>query len=424
MTQGLADSFDSDDSGCIRQHRFDNGFTVVHEAMPWLPSVSFTLLVPVGAATDPEGLEGSATVLREWLERGTMALSSQEYSEQLDDLGVRRGGGAGKEYATFSASLLAEAFEPTLTLYAQMLRTPRLADDEFFPARALATQELAALADNPSQQLFEALSERYFASSHKNSSYGTAEGLAALTPAALREDCAARVAPKGVILSVAGGVAWEAVMQLAERLFGDWQGEGVALPAVRLSAVHQAHIMQETSQVHIGVAFETVAPGAPGWYENALATGILSGGMGARLFTEVREKRGLVYSVAAVSRAVRGLGYTLSYAGTTTERADATLEVLLGELSKLSRGVSAAELERSRTGLLSQLVMQGESSGARAAALARDTYLLGVPRAIDDVKETLLNLDLEAVNRYLAERYAPAFTILTLGAKPLAEVAR
>lgn len=415
---------ESDDRDRIQQRRFDNGLTVIHEAMPWLPSVSFTLLIPVGAVTDTAGFEGSATVLQEWLERGTLELSSQEYSEHLDDLGVRRGGGAGKEYATFSASLLSEAFEPTLTLYATMLRRPRLADDEFASARALAQQELAALADSPSQQLFEALSGRYFASSHKNSSYGTAEGLAALTPARLREDYASRVAPQGVILSVAGGVTWDTVLRLTEALFGDWQGDGLALPAVKLSQVQQDHILQETSQVHIGVAFETVAPGAAGWYENALATGVLSGGMGARLFTEVREKRGLVYSVAAVGRAVRGLGYTLSYAGTTTERADTTLEVLLHELQRLTHGVTADELERSRTGLLSQLIMQGESSGARSSALARDAFLLGRPRAIDDIKEALMQLALKDINHYLSQLYKPSFTILTLGAKPLAAVAQ
>jgi predicted Zn-dependent peptidase len=179
---------------------------------------------------------------------------------------------------------------------------------------------------------------------------------------------------------------------------------------------------QDTSQVQIGIAYQAVEPDAPGWYENALALGALSGGMGARLFTEVREKRGLVYSVAAVSRALRGFGYTLGYAGTTTERADETLQVLLDELRKLSSGISGAEFERSRTGLLSQLIMQGESSGARAGALARDLFLLGAPRSIDDVKTKVESITLEGVNGFLHD-YKPNFTVLTLGSKPLSQVA-
>lgn len=407
----------------IHQQRLANGMTIVHEVMPWLPSVSFNLLLPIGSATDPAGLEGATAVLHEWLKRGTERLKARAFAEALDDLGVRRSGAAGREYTTLSASLLAEAFEPALALYAEMLRAPRLADGEFQAARALAEQELAALADSPSQQLFELLSARYFASSHKNSPYGSAEGLAALTPEALRADAARRLAPEGVVLSVAGGIAWPAVLKAAEGLFGDWQGDGVPLPAVQLSPRHQAHVQQETAQVHIGLAYATVAPGAPGWYENALANGVLSGGMGARLFTEVREKRGLVYSVAAVGRALRGLGYTLCYAGTTAERADATLAVLLAELRRLKQGVTADELERARTGMLAQLVMQGESSGARAASLARETFWFGAPRSIAQVKAAVMALDLAAVNGYLAERYNPEATIVTLGAKPLAEVA-
>ena len=406
----------------INKTTLPNGFTVVHEPMPWLASASFSLLLPVGAVNDPEGLEGSAAVLSDWIERGAGEYSSQELSDAFDSLGVRRGGGAGKEFTTFTGSLLAESFADVLTLYADVLRRPHLDVGEFAGARELAQQELASLGDSPTQQLFETLAEHYFASAHGRSSYGSDAGLTALTPDALREDCARRVAPEGAILSVAGGITWDEVKGVAETLFGDWQGAGAELPEVRVNEQHQDHILEETTQVQIGVAFGAPAPGEPGWYENALALGVLSGGMGARLFTEVREKRGLVYSVAAVSRAVRGFGYTLGYAGTTTERANETLDVLLNELRRLSEGVSADEHERAATGLLSQLVMQGESSGARASALARDVFLRGTPRTVNEVKDALSALSLADLNSYLESAYHPEFTVLTLGAKPLAEV--
>jgi predicted Zn-dependent peptidase len=405
----------------IQQQTLPNGLTVVVEEMPWLPSVSFTLLLPFGSATDPAGQEGSATVLSDWIYRGAGGYSSQELSDKLDGLGVRRGGGAGKEYTTLSASLLADAFPEAVALYADVLRRPRLEQNEFEPARNLAQQELASLGDNPTQQLFETLSERYFLSAHGKSSYGTEQGLAALSAESVRKDFGTRVAPKGAILSVAGGISFANVWKLAEKCFGDWQGAGVSMPNVSIGQPHQEHITQDTSQVQIGIAYQAVEPDAPGWYENALAVGALSGGMGARLFTEVREKRGLVYSVAAVSRALRGFGYTLGYAGTTTERADETLQVLLDELRKVSRGISANEFERSRTGLLSQLIMQGESSGARAGSLARDLFLLGAPRSIEDVKIRVESVTLKSVNDFL-QTYQPRFTVLTLGSKPLSQV--
>lgn len=406
----------------IQKSTLPNGFTVVFEPMPWLSSASFSLLLPVGATTDPQGQEGSATVLNDLLYRGAGNYSSQALSDELDALGVRRGGGAGKEYMTLSGSLLAESFRDALPVYADIVRRPHLEAGEFGGARTLAEQELASLGDNPTQQLFNTLATKYFTSSHGNSSYGSAAGLAALTPDTVRADYARRLAPRGAILSVAGGLAWDEVRALAESLFGDWQADGAAYPEVRVGKAHQDHIDEDTTQVQIGVAYQAAAPGAPGWYENALALGVLGGGMGARLFSEVREKRGLVYSVAAMSQALRGFGYTLAYAGTSTERADETLSVLLHELRRLSAGVSDDELERARTGLLSQLVMQGESSGARASALARDTFLLGEPRRVEEVKTALLDISCEHLNLYLATSYQPEFTILTLGAKPLSEV--
>ncbi len=405
----------------IQQQTLPNGLTVVVEEMSWLPSVSFTLLLPFGSATDPLSQEGSATVLSDWMYRGAGDYTSQELSDKLDGLGVRRGGGAGKEYTTLSASLLADSFAEAVALYADVIRRPRLEPAEFDPARSLAQQELASLGDNPTQQLFETLSERYFLSSHGKSSYGTPEGLAALKSETVRQDFEARVAPEGAIFSVAGGISFAKVWELAQKYFGDWGGAGVTMPKVTLGQPHQEHITQDTSQVQIGIAYQAVAPGAPGWYENALAVGALSGGMGARLFTEVREKRGLVYSVAAVSRALRGFGYTLGYAGTTTERADETLQVLLDELRKVSRGISGDEFERSKTGLLSQLIMQGESSGARAGSLARDLFLLGAPRSIADVKTKVETVSLKSVNDFL-QSYQPRFTVLTLGSKPLGQV--
>lgn len=405
----------------IHTHTFANGLTLVVQEMAWLPSVSFDLLLPFGATTDPDGASGSAAVLAEWLYRGAGTRDSRTLSDDLDALGVRRGGGAGGESTMFSGSLLADALPEALALYADIVRRPHLSDAEFGLARTVVLQELASLDDSPTQRLFIALAKAYFSSTHGQSAYGEADDLKKLTAEDVRADAARRLGPRGAILSVAGGVRQAEVQALVEHLFGDWQGDGVPLPKVEVAGTHTAHITAKTAQTQIGVAFEALAPGHPDWYKNALAVAVLSKGMGSRLFAEVREKRGLVYSVMAVGRAVRGYGYTLAYAGTTPERAAETQRVLLGELSRLRDGVSAEELERARTGLLSSLVMEGESSGGVAAGLARNTFLFGAPRPLETVKAELLAVTLPDLNSYLAERSEPRFTVLTLGPSALAE---
>ncbi|MCW5820437.1 MAG: insulinase family protein, partial [Trueperaceae bacterium] len=171
----------------------------------------------------------------------------------------------------------------------------------------------------------------------------------------------------------------------------------------------------DSSQVQIGLAFPSPAPGTDDMYVYLLALEVLSGSMGARLFTEVREKRGLVYSVSAFFRALRGFGYTLGYAGTTAERASETLEVFLAELARLAEGVSDAELERARTGLLSSIVMAGEASGATAGRLSNDVVLFGRPRTAAEITARIDGVTLSQVNRYLAANPVPQPTVVTLG---------
>lgn len=399
----------------IHTSTLDNGLQLVFEPMPWLATASFTLLLPFGSATDPAGQEGSATVLADWLQRGAGPLDSRAFSDALDDLGARRGGGAGREATTFGASLLADAVPEALGLYADLARRPQLADEEFEPARALALEELASLTDNPVQRLFDHLLAHHFTSGQGRSPYGSDEGLNAMTPASLRADRGRRVGPQGAVLAIAGGVTWERVRAAVEAAFGPWRGNAEPLPAPEARAGGRHHVTADTAQTQIGFAFEAVDADHPAWYAQALAVGVLSGGMGSRLFSEVREKRGLVYSVSAMTRTLRGYGYTLGYAGTTPERATETLEVMLAEFERLRDGVSAAELERARTGLLADLVMQGESSAARAGALAHDVFLRGSPRRLADIRRAVGGVTLEQVNAFVAEHPLRDPSVLTLG---------
>lgn len=395
--------------------QLDNGLTLLFQSMPWLRSASLGLLTPLGSASDPHGQEGSATLIGEWMNRGAGNLPSREYTAALDALGVRRGVHADRETSSLSASLLADTLPEALRLLALQVKQPRLEDAEFESARELALQDLKSLADQPTARLAEALSKATFASGHGRSPYGTAEGLAALTPDSVRADRSRRFGPQGAILAVAGGLSWPELRQLVETELGDWTGPTEPLPAPKLNEPLRQHITADTAQVQIGLSFPACEPRHPDWLKQTLAISVLSGGMGARLFTEVREKRGLVYSVGAAVRAVKGAGYVIGYAGTTREKADETLEVMLAEFRRLSSGVSADELERARQGRLTRLILQGEASGSRASGLASDYWLLGRARTLEEIAAQTRALTLEQLNDWLAQTELAEPTIVTLG---------
>jgi len=167
------------------------------------------------------------------------------------------------------------------------------------------------------------------------------------------------------------------------------------------------------------VAYDSVAYRDPDYFEAWGAVGVLSGGMSSRLFTEVREKRGLCYTVYATQATLKDRGAVLCYSGTTAERAQETLDVMLGELKRLSAGIEQHELTRLKARIKSGLIMQQESSSSRSSSMARDWYLLGRVRTLDEVSKLVDGLSAESINAYLKQHPPGDFTIVTLGRNTL-----
>jgi predicted Zn-dependent peptidase len=218
---------------------------------------------------------------------------------------------------------------------------------------------------------------------------------------------------------VAGRIDWEKLLRDVERLFGDWQPLEVPLIVTSVQSHVIEHLPHEANQTQIGVAYPSVPYRDADYFRAWAAVGALSGGMSSRLFTEVREKRGLCYSIYASYHTLRDWGSVLSYAGTSAERAQETLDVLLAELVRLSQGIEPSELRRLKARIKSSLIMQQESSSARAASLARDWYHLERARSIEEVGALVDALTCETINEYLAEHPPREFTVLTLGPQPL-----
>jgi len=150
-----------------------------------------------------------------------------------------------------------------------------------------------------------------------------------------------------------------------------------------------------------------------------MAVEVLSGGMSGRLFTEVREKRGLCYSVWAGYSSLKGSGSIMGYAGSSNDRAQATLDCFIAELHRMREGVTAEELERAKIGLKASTIMQGESTSARAGAIAHDFFMRGRIRPLDEIKDAIDSVSVDQVNAYLKAHEAGPFTIVTVGPKAL-----
>lgn len=403
----------------VYQHTLPNGMVLLAERMEHVRSAAINFLVPAGAAFDPSGKFGLATVLADVITRGAGDRDSRELSLALDGLGVDRDESVGAINMRFWGSTLSRNIAPALDVYADVLRRPHLPEDELEPVQALAVQDIQSLEDAPQQKVMVELRKRYYPSPLNRDKRGKIEDIEGLTIADVRTHHRRLFRPNGTILSVAGNIDWDQLRTQVERLFGDWErGES---PEARPEPVvpKSEHIHKDTQQTQIALAFPSASVTDPDYYAARAAAGVLSGGMSSRLFTEVREKRGLCYSVYAFHETFKDRGTMLGYAGTRADRAQQTLDVTVGELRRLKDGITDDEIDRVKAGLKSSLIMQEESTSARAGAIATDWYYLGRVRSFDEIQAAIDGLSPGAILGYLDRFPMQAMTLVTLGPDPL-----
>jgi predicted Zn-dependent peptidase len=359
-------------------------------------------------------------MLAEWLPRGAGHRDASEILVELDALGVSHQQSASVTHISLSAAMLGSSLGPALEIMADMVLSPHLGEESFEPIQALALQSLQSLEDDPASLAMTHLRQRYFGDPWGRHAGGTPEGLQAIRTSDIRQAHSDLIQPEGAILAVAGSMNFSQLKDQVARLFGNWKAKPVPIPKNNPPRKLVEHLPKETNQCQITMAFPSVDIQAPDYYQARAALAILGGYSSARLFTEVREKRGLCYTVYAGYEAMYKQAAAVIYAGTGADRAQETLDVTLAELARLKRdGVTEDELDMMRAGLVSGLVMQQESSLSRSASLASDFYHLGRVRLIDEIRGALARLSADDVSQHAAGLDLENRTILTLGPQPL-----
>lgn len=401
------------------QHVFPNGLTLLAERMPAVQSAAMTLLVPAGSSNDPADVGGSANVLSDLILRGAGKLDSKALSDHLDRLGLQRSSSAGIYNTRLGCAALATKVMEGLPTYADIVQRPHLPESGFEAARDLALQAIEGIEDDPRQKLLIKLREQHFPWPFGRNTMGEEAQLEAMTLDQAKEDHARRYHPRGAILAVAGDVHFEKLKHDVDKYFGNWSGSEVAPLTRKPGPGGTLHEDQQSEQTHIGLAYPGVLETDPDYYVARLTIEILSGGMSGRLFTEIREKRGLVYSVWAGYSSLKDVGCVTAYAGTSNDRAQATLDCLVAEFHRLTEGVTEDELQRAKIGLKAATVMQGESSGARAGAIAHDWFIRGRIRTLEEIKNAIDGVTVDQMNAYLKAHPPGPFTTVTVGPKAL-----
>lgn len=400
----------------IRIRTFSNGLTLIAHPMPGANTAAFTLLVPAGCAYEPADRAGLAAMTGEMMMRGAGPRDSRQLIIDLDLLGIDHGGSVSQGLSQFHAAMRSDGLEAALEIFADVVRRPHLPEDELEATRLGALQEVLAVEDNPHQKIKQELRRRSLSEPWNRPANGTEQGLEAVTIDDVRRFHERCYGPHAAIIAVAGPQTASEVEAMVERYWSDWNG----IPRARLEpqefrASGMTHIEHRSEQTHLALAWASVSYSHQQCAAALAAIDILGGGLSSRLFTGVRERQGLCYSVYATLLPMRQCGLAFCYSATTTERAQTTLDMIARELTQLSQGITADELARAKARAKTALVMQRESCLALSSQLAYQWHLQGRIQTLADLCDEVERLDEQAIQRHLSEFPPRPATIITLG---------
>jgi len=399
------------------RHILKNGMVLLGEPMEAVESVAFGFMLPSGAARLPKGCCGAGNVIADWIFRGAGDKTSRQLSDAIDGLGLVRGRSVGSFHIAIGAALEAGNLAEALDLYTDIILKPSLKDDQFELARQLAIEEVLSLDDDPRHKVMLKLREQFYPDPLGRSTVGNIEELKDLTARMAGQIIEDKFNLSQTIFSVAGKYDFDAVCHQIERLFESERQDDGELTALGTRAGKYTHLDNDGAQVHIALMTETVKPTDEDYYNARVAISVLSGGMSARLFTEVREKRGLCYAIGARYHGLKEAAGVMCYAGTTPDKAQETLDCVIGEFNRLGEGISEEEIDRAKVGLKSSLILQSESSSSRAGAIASDYYMLGRVRSLDEIKDKIEATSVDSILTFLRNNPFRDFTVVTIGPK-------
>jgi predicted Zn-dependent peptidase len=406
----------------VRSRTLAGRVNLLSEPMPGYHTATVMLRVEGGVSSEPQDALGLAYVLEQAIDKGTENYDGRQLADAFDAIGARHAVYTGRQSWVLVASALPEHLPRTIELLGEVVCHPVFPDEVVQTIVSLTEQELTSLEDSPRGLLRRQMALQAYGPVLGRHMLGSTETLSAISPARVREHWQRGRGKSGLAVTVAGAYDQDAVEAALEGWISTLpeQGFAEARPAANGFSAEVGHIAKpELEQTQIGISF----PGVPyADHEQAVEKvllGVLSGGMSSRLFTEVREKQGLVYWVGAWAEQPRGLGMVHIGAATKPERAKKTYDTLLREVARLEEDLTEAELERAKIGLIADSATSGASVQQRANDLLIDQFHLGHAVSAEQHREAIRAVTLDDIRAYLRNHPREALSIVTVGPAPL-----
>jgi predicted Zn-dependent peptidase len=363
-----------------------NGLRVVSHATPGAETAAIGLYADTGSRFEEAGVNGIAHLFEHMVFKGTRTRSARRIAESIEDVGGQLNAYTARDMTAFHARVLGADVPLAFELIADLVREPRFDEDDLAREKDVVLSELGEARDTPDDIVFDHLQEAAYPDQPLGRSIlGSEQSLAAIEAAHLRGWLDAQFRGPACVLAAAGQVDHEALVAMAERLLGD-------LPAGVQPGGEQAayaggarHDRRRFEQAHLTFGYEGAAHRSPDYYPLMLFATAAGGGMSSRLFQELREERGLAYSIYAAMTPYDDTGLFSIYLATANSNAAGASALALQVLGQCAAELDPAELARAKAQLKAGLLMSLEGAAGQAEYLARQMLIHDAPVPPSDI---------------------------------------
>jgi len=400
----------------VQIHTLANGLRVVTENMPGLKSASVGIWIMAGGRHERVDQNGIAHFLEHMAFKGTTRRTALRIAEEIEDVGGYINAYTSREMTAYYARVLEDDVALAIDVIADILLDPLFEQAEIDVERGVILQEIGQALDTPDDIVFDWLQEVAYPDQPLGRTIlGPTDRIRAFG----REDLAGFVGehygPDRMILSAAGAVDHDAICALAERLFGHMPASPAGMePEPARFVGGERRELKQLEQVHFALALEGPDYRDPEIYTAQVFANALGGGMSSRLFQEIRENRGLCYTIFAQAGAYADSGMMTIYAGTSGEQIDELANLTIDEMRRSADDMSEAEVARARAQMKAGMLMGLESPSNRAERLARMLSIWGHVPSVEDTVERIDAVGLADVRRFGGQMTTGANAALAL----------
>ena len=380
-----------------------NGLRIVSEHIPHFHSVAVGVFVNNGSRDESPEENGITHFIEHMLFKGTDARTAREIAREFDRIGGDINAYTSKEYTCYYAKVLDHHAEHAVSVLADMLFNSQMDPVEFDKERQVILEEISMTEDMPDDDVHEQLWRvMYPQNSIGAPILGTAETLASFTPEKIRNYMDRHYTPSNTVVSVAGNIT-PALVNKIEALFGSFEKPKIS-KQYELPVFTAGYSLKnkETEQGHLCLGFPGLSLNDPDLYNITVLNNIIGGSMSSRLFQEIREQRGLAYSIFSYHSAYSDHGTLAIYGGTSDEQMTEMQQVIMTLLKELKNGgITEQEVIDSKEQLKGNLMLGLESTSARMSRNGRHELLLGTHQSYDEVLQQIEQVSLEKVLKLL-----------------------